>query len=91
MGPAAHTICEIISKHSRDLNTGPETMKEQETQGEHRDMVWTRLLWIRHQKHRQQRQNQTRGSPVNKTHTTKETVPGKAMGATGEDVCKPRI
>ena len=31
------------------------------------------------------------GGPVNKTHTTKETVTGKAMGATGEDVCKPHI
>ena len=30
VGPAAHTICEIISKRSRDLNTGPETMKEQD-------------------------------------------------------------
>jgi hypothetical protein len=29
-GPSAHTIHEIISKRSRDLNTGPETMKEQD-------------------------------------------------------------
>ena len=36
------------------------------------------------------RQNQARGSPVNKTHPAKETVTGKAMGARG-DVCKPHI
>lgn len=39
-GPSAHTTCGIISKRSRDLNTGPDTMQEPEgnTGGGHRDM-----------------------------------------------------
>ena len=63
---------------------------KRKTQGERRDMGVDKVSLDMTPKAQAARQNQARGSPVNKTHPAKETVTGKAMGARG-DVCKPHI
>ena len=91
-GPSAHTICEIISKRSRDLNTRPETMKEQEDTGGGSIMTWVSQGYFGYDAKSTGSTDGTRpGGPVNKTScTTEETVTGEAVDATG-DACKPHI
>ena len=67
-GPSAHTTCGIISKRSRALNTGPDTMQEPEgNTGGLRDTCVDKLSVDMAPKARAAKTEADPGGPANKT------------------------